>query len=840
MSAASVPPDHVAPLACRDTRLDPLEQRVRALAARRDSAAVTLTGQGGSGRTTLLERAARTAREHGLTVALARCTPAEAELPYGVVSQLAAQLRHRPAGRPSLDALSRGGPDGAAVAALCAEFLDLARHDPMVLAVDDAHWADPASRRWLRALAARLRQAPLLLVRTLAAGAVPADRYPPGIEQMLPMPTPAADAASMATGSGQGDRVVRAVDGLPPDALALLRAIAVAGDEVDPALPRALAPPRVLPAPAVLELLTSLGLVAGAGRPRPSTPAVRTHVLAAMPAAERDRLARRAADLAHRMALPDEQVAGLLLAAPPAGTGWGARLLRRVACSARRRGEPGHAAALLNRALRERPGAELRRDLLTELALIEAPRAPEAAARRLRQVLTEAGPEAALAPLVRAADLLQALGEGAAARQAIADACARRAPGAAGPLAAIGLLAAGDTVTGPVLPEHQLPAITDPQPDPVRAGVLAWRLALRGGGRARAAELAGTALYPAGGDRPFGPRIHACRALLYAEEPGEAVLGLEQVLREARGQGAALPAALALLERARCELVRGNLALVAEDLAAARAQLPPESWPPRVLPDLLAMQASLHLARDEVEEAERVLAAPLPAAAAEGIGWAHLQYTLGRLRMVLADPGAALPRFLECGRALLSRNCHNPAVSAWRSQAAAAQTAAGEHAAADRLVRTAVRLARRWGAPGTHGAVHLLAAGSGCAAQEGHLRAAVPLLRASAVAQPRVVALAESALTLIAAGDRRGATLALAAASPGAVPVPTGAHGSLSAQERRIAALAAAGWSTARIAGLLSLGGRTVEQRLTGVYRKLGLRGRAQLASTFHPVAMAG
>ncbi|WP_460444087.1 helix-turn-helix domain-containing protein, partial [Amycolatopsis cihanbeyliensis] len=75
-----------------------------------------------------------------------------------------------------------------------------------------------------------------------------------------------------------------------------------------------------------------------------------------------------------------------------------------------------------------------------------------------------------------------------------------------------------------------------------------------------------------------------------------------------------------------------------------------------------------------------------------------------------------------------------------------------------------------------------------------------------------------------------------AAGGPGAVPW----HGSLSAQERRIATLAAAGWSTTRIAGLLTLGGRTVEQRLTRVYRKLGLSGRAQLVSIFHPATMAG
>ncbi|WP_460444092.1 AAA family ATPase, partial [Amycolatopsis cihanbeyliensis] len=465
------------PLVDRDVELCRLDEHVRALADRRESAAVTLAGPSGTGLTTLLEHVVRRARERELTVALARCSPAEVELPYGVVSQLGAELSHA-AYRPSLRALSRTGQETAAVAELCAEFLALARHGPVLLAVDDAHWADPLSRRWLRAFAARLRQAPVLLVRTLVPGASTPDHHPPGIEHPVTVRplgeeavdeligsrlgeradrsflagateltggrvavlrpsldryardslTPVAERLPVLAGyvaEVLGERAARIVDRLPPEALAVVRAIAVAGDDLEPTFVHALASPRTPPATAVLDGLAALGLVTRTERPRLTAPTVRARVLAGMGTGERERMAGRAAELARRMALPDERIACLLPAAPPGTVGWGVPLLRRIAERARAAGEPDDAAALLNRALRERPGPELRHELLTDLALTERPGDPDAAARRLRQVLLEAGPEIPLRGLVRAADLLQALGEAPVARHAIAAACAR-------------------------------------------------------------------------------------------------------------------------------------------------------------------------------------------------------------------------------------------------------------------------------------------------------------------------------------------------------------------------------------------------------------------------------
>lgn len=51
----------------------------------------------------------------------------------------------------------------------------------------------------------------------------------------------------------------------------------------------------------------------------------------------------------------------------------------------------------------------------------------------------------------------------------------------------------------------------------------------------------------------------------------------------------------------------------------------------------------------------------------------------------------------------------------------------------------------------------------------------------------------------------------------------------LTARERQVAALAAAGHTSAKIAARLGLSGRTVNNHLGRVYQKLGISGRAEL-----------
>ena len=63
--------------------------------------------------------------------------------------------------------------------------------------------------------------------------------------------------------------------------------------------------------------------------------------------------------------------------------------------------------------------------------------------------------------------------------------------------------------------------------------------------------------------------------------------------------------------------------------------------------------------------------------------------------------------------------------------------------------------------------------------------------------------------------------------------------GDLTAAERAVAELAAAGRSNHEIAAELVLSVRTVESQLSAVYRKLDLRSRAQLAAALRPTGTA-
>ena len=64
-------------------------------------------------------------------------------------------------------------------------------------------------------------------------------------------------------------------------------------------------------------------------------------------------------------------------------------------------------------------------------------------------------------------------------------------------------------------------------------------------------------------------------------------------------------------------------------------------------------------------------------------------------------------------------------------------------------------------------------------------------------------------------------------------------EGVLTATEQRVAELAAAGRTNKQIAAELYLSERTVEANLTKVYRKLGLRSRAELASKWTGAVVA-
>jgi hypothetical protein len=771
------PPDM---LVDRDREVERLRRSVAVLSREHRSGLITFTGRRGLGLTKMIELVLAQARAAGLATVSARCSPAESDLAFGVVHQLATPMGAAVAGHAGR-ALRR--PTETAISTLCADFLAAAWSRPLVIAVDDAQWADRASRAWLHAMARRLSQAPILLVqatthpgnpwqvdprpsvtqvlrlrplgehgvremitscytgpvdRAFVAGATAATGGSPAVleavlahfanaalapvAEHLPILTTRADAVL-------GDRAADTLSALVPDALALLRALSLCGDQLGVELTCSLITPRVGPA-ATLAQLAQSGLIGSADAPLPISAQVRASALAGMSAGERNALLRRAVEVARRAAIPDDRLAALLLAAPPVRAGWAADLIGRVASRRREEGDHHAAGALLARALTEPLEPVPRQHTLVALGSVEVVANPHAADRRLREALLDGEPTSPLC--VRAADLLQLRGDAPAASRVIASACARAGGSGAAALAVIGWLAENDCAGDAVRPGRSFPdppTEPDDPDDPVLAAAAAWMLTLRGVRRGRVQELARVALRTgstsAGGPLPFGLRIHACRALLAADDIGGAVLGVDAVRADARKHGARVAAAAAQLLRAWCELRRGNLAQAEEDLEHASDYLPVRHWHARRAPLVRALAGLLHLARNDIDAAERVVLAEQPEPAGQGTASALLDQVRGEVALAQDDPGTALRRALACGRALSARGWTNPALSSWRSLAAAAHVRLGDESAARVHTTEAVDRAVCWGAPSTLAQVRMWASRVGQGARAG--AAGIPL-----------------------------------------------------------------------------------------------------------------
>ena len=230
----------------------------------------------------------------------------------------------------------------------------------------------------------------------------------------------------------------------------------------------------------------------------------------------------------------------------------------------------------------------------------------------------------------------------------------------------------------------------------------------------------------------------------------------------------------------------------------------------------------------------------------------------GRLALRMGDPSAALTDLEEAGRRSLAIAYVNPCALMWRSYAALASARLGEHDRARELVEEELEIARRFGAPEPLGEAlrirALLAPGEDMVELA---REAVDVLAGSELRVAHARALIDLGAALRRGGHRRdardplreGLDLANRCGSvvetdramdelraTGARPRRPDVSGvdSLSAQERRVAAMATQGLSNREIAEALFLTRRTVEMHLTGAYRKLDVSGRQDL-----PAALA-
>ncbi|MFJ9739569.1 AAA family ATPase [Streptomyces sp. NPDC101166] len=120
---------------------------------------VLLRGATGTGRSAVLEAAAAHAAGRGMRVLRARCSPEDTGVPFSAVLHLLGPV-------PEFADVAPGPDDRGSAARLWRVLRSYAARSPLLVAVDDVHLADAASRRWLVEAARRIDRLPVLAVAT--------------------------------------------------------------------------------------------------------------------------------------------------------------------------------------------------------------------------------------------------------------------------------------------------------------------------------------------------------------------------------------------------------------------------------------------------------------------------------------------------------------------------------------------------------------------------------------------------------------------------------------------------------------------------------------------------
>jgi DNA-binding CsgD family transcriptional regulator len=400
-----------------------------------------LWGGPGLGKSRLVAAACEAGRERSMTVLRARGGELERDYTFGVAVQLFEPLLARAADeRETLlsGAAALSEPlfahGGAAPTGSAGEFpflhglhwlaANAAERAPLVLAVDDAHWSDALSLRWLVYLLQRLDELPIAMVVT----ARPEEPGPQaevvkriarhGLTTERSLAPLSADAVGELIRAELGDAddelvgaCVAATGGNPFYVRDFVAALRAGGDGADAArVPAEPVSGAVLsrisaladPAPALAAAVAVLG--SGAPLERAATladvgvddaasaadslaevavlergtqlafahPLVREAVYSNLPEARRARAHARAAELLREADANPEHVASHLVEAGGAAGDWAAPALRIAAARASGRGAPAAAVRYLRAAAGCIVSESERGVLLTELAVAEA------------------------------------------------------------------------------------------------------------------------------------------------------------------------------------------------------------------------------------------------------------------------------------------------------------------------------------------------------------------------------------------------------------------------------------------------------------------------------------
>jgi DNA-binding CsgD family transcriptional regulator len=434
-----------------------------AAAAGGNGALIIVRGPAGIGKTTILRAAGAAADAQGMRTLTARGLALEQGFSYGVVRQLLEPVRSA-AGPGEWDALFDGAArrarpvfDGAEPAAADVPHAtvhglywlaaNLAARAPLLLAVDDAQWADAPSLRWLSHLAARIDGLPVaLLLGTRTGPDQPEiigelEAYPASVRLDLQPLGAEASAALVRAGLGDqaapelgralhessggnpflldalisavrarahgddlpdeatvlslgpqavADAVSRRIGQLDEGAITLARAVAVLGRPA-PLRQVATLADMDLPQAAVLtDRLRGANVLAAGALLEFEHPVVRNAIYDSIPPGERAMAHARAAALLAGDGTETELVGLHLLRSEPGAAPGAVTVLRAAAASATDRGAPDAAAEYLRRALAEPPTAAERAAVLLDLGLALASDRDETAVTVLREAVAQA------------------------------------------------------------------------------------------------------------------------------------------------------------------------------------------------------------------------------------------------------------------------------------------------------------------------------------------------------------------------------------------------------------------------------------------------------------------
>jgi DNA-binding CsgD family transcriptional regulator len=427
---------------------------------------VVIEGRAGVGKTSLVAEARRIAADAGRRVLSARCGELEQEFAFGVVRQLfepmiatasADQRSELFAGAADLAsplfdpaALAAPPPAGDVSFAILHGLYWLAANaalaQPTAILVDDLHWCDAPSLRWLLHVARRLEGLPLLVTvgtrppQPTAPGALLTELISdPGATRLEPSMLGSESVASLARDLLAGDPdapfcaacreatggnplylrallTTLAADGLAPtgenaervhevgpepvarivalrlsrlsaDAEALARAVAVLGHSADIGLAATLAGVDRPRASAAVADLVRAEILRSEPRLEFTHPIVRTSIYERLEPDERAGAHRHAAELLVASGAEPEQAAAHLLLVPSEAGTTVTPVLTDAARRALVRGSATTAVAYLRRALAEPGDAQLRGRLLASLGLAERGVDQAAAAEHLREAI---------------------------------------------------------------------------------------------------------------------------------------------------------------------------------------------------------------------------------------------------------------------------------------------------------------------------------------------------------------------------------------------------------------------------------------------------------------------